>query len=100
MLPARRRSCECITYIVREPYYVALTPHEAGVGVSPTKTFQWHANKNEYIPGRDQERIALPVRASAHSSNARSKAHLTEQNNSGVGYMNCKESNMREGLAP
>jgi hypothetical protein len=26
--------------IVRQPYRIALTPHEASVGVSPTKTFQ------------------------------------------------------------
>jgi hypothetical protein len=26
--------------ILREPYRTALTPHEASVGVSPTKTFQ------------------------------------------------------------
>jgi hypothetical protein len=34
--------------IVREPHRTALTPHEANVGVSPTKTFQWHANKHEW----------------------------------------------------
>jgi hypothetical protein len=48
--------------IVREPYRTALIPLEASVGVLPTKTFQWHANKNEGIPGTDQERYALPVR--------------------------------------
>ena len=29
-----------LSTIVREPYRTALTPHEASVGVSPTKTFQ------------------------------------------------------------
>jgi hypothetical protein len=58
-------------------------------------------NMIECIPGIDQERSARPVRTSAHSSYARkTKAHLTEQNIAGVRYMNYKESNMREGLAP
>jgi hypothetical protein len=80
--------------IVRDPYRTALTPHEAIVGVSPTKTFRWHANKYECIPGTDQERYALSVRASAHSSNARrSKTrHITEQNISGVRYTNYKKA--------
>jgi hypothetical protein len=72
---------------------------EASVGVSLTKNLPIikHANKNENIPGNDQDRSALPVWASAHSSNARSKAHPTEKNILGVRYMNCKESNVRGG---
>jgi hypothetical protein len=76
--------------------------HQGSVGVLPTKTFQWHANKNEGIPGIDQERYALPVQASAHSSHARRsiKAHRMEQNISGVRYINYKERNVRWGWAP
>jgi O-acetylhomoserine/O-acetylserine sulfhydrylase-like pyridoxal-dependent enzyme len=88
--------------IAREPYRTTLTPHEPSDGVSSTKAFQKHANKHECISGTNQDGSAIPVRASAHSSNARrNKAHLTEHNIiSGVRYMNYKESNMREGLAP
>jgi hypothetical protein len=54
---------------------------------------------DECKPGSGQERFALPVRASAHSGIARrSKANLTEQNISGVRYMNYKERHMREGF--
>jgi hypothetical protein len=54
----------------------------------------------ESIPDTVEERSALPVRASAHSSNARrSKAHLTEPSILRVRYME-RTFSVREDLAP
>jgi uncharacterized CHY-type Zn-finger protein len=115
MLPDRRRSCEYITYhcTITVPY--CANPIRGKCWSFPNNlpklTFREHANKHECIPGTDQERFALPVRASVHSSYAkRSKAHLTEQKISGVRFRECdkyfgsandnESTIMREGLAP
>jgi hypothetical protein len=78
-------------------------PHvETSFGVSLNKNLPITCRPNiGCLSGINQERSALPVLASAYSSNGRRiKAHLTEQNISGVRYMKCKESSIvLEGLA-